>query len=93
MRNQNLFQSKFEISNKRHILSLVACKLPFTFHNAFLKELDMFWGFLFFAMLAFGLIKLGALSVSVGILAGALKLAVFVAIVLCVLLLRLVKRD
>ena len=53
----------------------------------------MFWGFLFFSTLAFGLIKLGALSISVGILSGALKLAVIVAIALCVLLLWLVKRD
>lgn len=53
----------------------------------------MFWGFLFLSTLAFGLIKFGALSVSVGILSGALKLAVIVVILLCVLLVQLVKRN
>ncbi len=34
----------------------------------------MFWAFVLFAILAAGLVKLGALTVWVGVLSGALKL-------------------
>jgi hypothetical protein len=53
----------------------------------------MFWGFLLLSTLALGLIKLGALSVSVGILSGALKIAAIAVFVLFVLLVRSVKRN
>ncbi len=53
----------------------------------------MFWAFVLFAILAAGLVKLGALTVWVGVLSGALKLLGLLALLALVCAALLLRRE